>query len=228
MTNAVKNCPLCGKEILAAAIKCKHCKGDLPTSASASSLQPATETRIIGKISKKANKITAENMSPGEITFFKIQGLSGDTLVVTSNKVLIVKTGLGAIAIGTLGSSVKTFALDMITGVDQKKGMMSGHIEFTVPGVAENKSGGFLNAAASENVFQYEKQYHDEIVQAVNRIRELSQQARQPKAAPAPAPAPQEQDDIPAQIRKLAELKAQEILTEEEFVEKKKELLSRM
>ena len=43
--------------------------------------------------------------------------------------------------------------------------------------------------------------------------------------APAPAPAA---DDIPTQIQKLASLKDAGILTEEEFTNKKAELLAKM
>ena len=38
----------------------------------------------------------------------------------------------------------------------------------------------------------------------------------------------QNQDDIPTQIKKLADLKSQGILTEEEFNKKKAELLAKM
>lgn len=41
-------------------------------------------------------------------------------------------------------------------------------------------------------------------------------------------PAPQQSEDIPAQIRKLGELRDAGILTEEEFAQKKAELLGRM
>ena len=62
--------------------------------------------------------------------------------------------------------------------------------------------------------------------QAERNIRAVDQAAQQVQQAPPPAAAPAEtMDDKLAQLERLAQLKAQGILTEEEFAKQKAELL---
>ena len=63
-----------------------------------------------------------------------------------------------------------------------------------------------------------------------NAEQQYAQQAAPPPqpvyAAPAPAPAPMDQDDKLAALERLGALKAQGILTEEEFAQQKAQILN--
>ena len=59
---------------------------------------------------------------------------------------------------------------------------------------------------------------------AVASSRSKKQQAAAAAAAPAPTPAPSTDDSV-EQLKKLAELRDQGILTEDEFTAKKKQIL---
>ena len=72
-------------------------------------------------------------------------------------------------------------------------------------------------------MIQLEKALFDEVQKFSARIRELASSARRPGPPSAP-PSP----DIPDQIRKLAKLKDDGIISSEEFEAKKTELLGKL
>ena len=65
---------------------------------------------------------------------------------------------------------------------------------------------------------QEQQQYEDQQYQ--------QQQYAQPQYAPPPAPAPAAETDVVSQLKALADLKAQGILTEEEFAAQKAKVLA--
>jgi hypothetical protein len=84
-----------------------------------------------------------------------------------------------------------------------------------IAGTATATSNAVNRRAATKNVAAYE-----------NARQEYEQQAvQQPVQQPAPAPALQNQDDTLAQLERLGQLKAQGILTEEEFAAQKAKIL---
>ena len=74
-----------------------------------------------------------------------------------------------------------------------------------------------------DSVIQLEKALFDEVQKFSERIRELASSARRP-SPPSAAPSP----DIPDQIRKLAKLREDGIISSEEFEAKKTELLGKL
>jgi Short C-terminal domain/zinc-ribbon domain len=74
-----------------------------------------------------------------------------------------------------------------------------------------------------DSVIQLEKALFDEVQNFSARIRELASSARRP-SRPSASPSP----DIPDQIRKLAKLKDDGIISSEEFEAKKTELLGKL
>jgi hypothetical protein len=82
-------------------------------------------------------------------------------------------------------------------------------------------------ATEGKSQVQFARQFAAKVNQVSQQLAAKAAAQNQPIQAPpaaAPAPAP----DIPEQIRKLGELQQQGLLTEEEFVAKKTELLGRM
>jgi hypothetical protein len=104
------------------------------------------------------------------------------------------------------GYDLESFPLSKVSAMEMSYGMM-GH------SIAMNMSG-------HDAKMKWIKEGNPEGV--VNYIRD---NMGEKTVAPAPAPAA---DDIPTQIQKLASLKDAGILTEEEFTNKKAELLAKM
>jgi len=148
-----------------------------------------------------------------------------DLLEVFEDRVCITTKGLvGLINKGLKGT--KTIPFRSVTAIQFKKQTFftAGYIQFSLQGGVESK-GGVLSAVKDENTFVFtDNAQAEEIKRYVERrIKELQQPVVVVAAAPATVSA-----DIPSQIRKLAELRDAGILTEEEFLTKKAQLLERM
>ena len=154
-----------------------------------------------------------------------IKGSTGQ-LRIFEHKIDIIRDCWRARAIG-LGD--KTIFIKDITGVELKKpGILSdGFFTLTIPGSAGNEIiGGKRGKTTDENSIAFAKNYN-EFVKAKDLVTQLIEKAsldnQEVKVEPN-----QSSDDIPDQIKKLADLRDQGILTEEEFNSKKTDLLSKM
>ena len=147
--------------------------------------------------------------------------LGGNYLLVTDRKVVVIKAGMSVWATGGFGLKTKTFLYDHITSVDVSKGIFFGEIEIVTGGMVEKGSGGFFSGASKDSVIQFEKKYFEEVQRLAKKILELAQQSRESRSLPS-------SNDVLEQIRKLAELRDAGIITEEEFLEKKRRLLERI
>jgi hypothetical protein len=88
-----------------------------------------------------------------------------------------------------------------------------------VAGTATATANAVNRRQASKNVAAYDQAYQQQAAQ-----QPQPQYAPEPQyAAPAPAPAPE--DDVYTQLERLGALKAQGILTEEEFAAEKAKIL---
>jgi hypothetical protein len=83
----------------------------------------------------------------------------------------------------------------------------------TATAVSNRVSRRQANRWAGQEQQQYEHEYYEQ------------QQYAQPQYAPPPAPAPAAETDVVSQLKALADLKAQGILTEEEFAAQKAKVL---
>jgi hypothetical protein len=81
-----------------------------------------------------------------------------------------------------------------------------------IAGTATAASNAVNRRQADKNVAAYEQAYENQVPQ-------------QQYAAPAPAPAAPSETDTLAQLERLGQLKAQGILTEEEFAQQKAQIL---
>lgn len=131
-------------------------------------------------------------------------------------KITIRRHGLmNAVNVGL--TDEKDIYLNTITGIQVKKpGMTTGYIQFIARGSQDNK-GGVTGAVQDENTIIFNGKKNHEIAQNMKtRIEELIHQP-----IPSIAPPVSTADELV----KLASLKEQGILTEEEFQEQKKLLL---
>ena len=135
---------------------------------------------------------------------FKIKMLGHDS----ANNGIFLVTEKRAMLFGKklFGYDMESFPLSKVTAIEMSKGMWGKKIALKMSG----------NSAEMTTIFEGDPDA------LVKYIREHMGEMAAPASAPSPA------EDIPAQIQKLAALKDQGILTEEEFSAKKAELLAKM
>ncbi|HET7657052.1 MAG TPA: DUF4429 domain-containing protein [Bacillales bacterium] len=144
---------------------------------------------------------------------FEAKGFTGTVLVYPNKVVLKYKKLIGS------GKGEKEIRLKNISGVQLKKpGIINGYIQFSFSGSSDQKGRSTLSAAKDENtiVVNSKKQYA-EMVKAKELIEKY-----QDEMDSGSGHATLSQAD---ELKKYAELKEQGILSEEEFAEKKKQIL---
>jgi hypothetical protein len=146
---------------------------------------------------------TGETIQQSCYGVFKIKMLGHDS----ANNGIFLVTEKRAMLFGKklFGYDMESFPLSKVTAIEMSKGMWGKKITLKMSG-----------NSAEMTIFEGDSDA------LVNYIREHMGEMAAPASAPSPA------EDIPAQIQKLAALKDQGILTEEEFTAKKAELLAKM
>lgn len=150
---------------------------------------------------------------------FEFKSAGKYTVTVDEYGVAIQQKGLlNAMAVGITGT--KQLPFTSMTAVQFKPaGMLSGYIQFTVLGGNEAK-GGVFQAASDENTIMFTKKDQDE----ANRLKQLVEgkirEAHAGKVSPT-----QPLKSTPEQIREFKELLDMGAITQEEFDQKKSQLL---
>lgn len=151
-------------------------------------------------------------------TIFEMKGV-GEILVVYEDKVTITPKGvLGFMSKGLKGT--KTIPFASITGIQFREAgtFISGYIQFTIPGGNESK-GGVFDAASDENTFMFAEKKNNEMA---NNIKEYIESAvlklRTPHHHTQSA-------NLADELQKLAMLKEQGILSDDEFQSAKMKLI---
>ena len=180
------------------------------------------------KLHGRAQKLLEQGLGKGEPVLGRINGID-DTqcLVLTDQRAIIIKVGWRSGQ--TLGGKVTSFEYRNISSVEVRASIITGTFEISSGGMqgsersyySANKGDGAWHAP---NTIPISKQQQARFQQVATFIRERARLATQPVSQPVISTAP----DIPDQLRKLAELKAQGILTDAEFDAKKTELLARL
>jgi hypothetical protein len=121
---------------------------------------------------------------------------------------------------------VKTYALDQIISVDVQQHLMTTDMEIVTAGAIEQgwRDTGVKSRMENENILTWPNSEY-------SRVQQLAQTILDARAAFIHGQKPSVQpvaESITDQIGKLAELHKQGILSDEEFSEKKTELLKRM
>jgi hypothetical protein len=176
------------------------------------------------QLHKDANKSLNQNLSVNEKVKVIIRGLWDSALIGTECRCFVYKRGImGGV---TFGSKLTSWDYLNLNGVQIETGPMSGFVSLQGPGI-ESKDLSYWNTgntgpASSPFALSINKELFDQAREGVSVLRSLISSAQQPKVEIS-SPL-----SIPDQIRKLAELRDQGILTAEEFELKKKDLLARM
>lgn len=150
----------------------------------------------------------------------KVEGVYG-SIELIGNKIIIRRKGLmSKLAHGIKGD--KEILIRTISSIQFKEaGILNGYIQFSFSGGKEN-TGGILDAGKDENTLFFTKKQQpafeklksiiEEKIEALNNNNNT-----QTQQAPLV--------NVADEIKKLAELRDNGILTEEEFTAKKKQLL---
>lgn len=163
--------------------------------------------------------ITQEQAGPQPI--FAMKGVN-TAIAVFEDKVEITPKGvLGFLGRGLKGT--KTLPFHSISAIQFKEAgaITSGYLQFTLAGGNESR-GGLFAAANDENTFMFARDAtsNDEARKIKAYIEQRVQETRAPKQTAAPAAS-----NIADELKKLADLKAQGILTDEEFQTAKQRLI---
>ncbi len=150
--------------------------------------------------------------------FYELKGINGP-LELYEDKIIIRRKG--ALAKMTQGffKGDKTIYINQITGIQVKPGTLwtNGYIQITVPGGIESKKGLLDDATLDENTVAFTSKDNELVNQIKSKIEELMSQQRMGHIINQSSPADE--------IRKYKELLDDGVITQEEFEQKKKQLL---
>ncbi len=155
--------------------------------------------------------------SPKQKSVQKIIGPLGE-LEVFQDEITITASSLTGVLIRGL-KGTKTIPIHSISAIQFKRaGAMRGYIQFTIPGGLESK-GGMFDAVADENTFLFDEQNNAQVEVAKNYIESRMKEIRSPQPTNTVTPS------LGDELTKLAALKNQGLLTDEEFQAAKKRLI---
>ena len=133
----MKRCPFCAEEILAAALKCKHCGSMLdgvgPVFASAKDVVRAPIQELIERIPERLEKKLAALLEPGETVCIKLRGRFQEALVCTDRRLLVLKTGY--MTGHVFGTNVFQVAYRNVTSAQVNTHLITGYLEVSAGGV---------------------------------------------------------------------------------------------
>jgi len=185
-----------------------------------------------------------KNIVPPETMLACVGATNYEYLVLTDKRVILLKTEFAAMTSATdllvgltKGQAAKcnSFDFKFIKSIELISDSKGGKVSvLTEGGVAKtHEFSGVLGMAADlakltgDNVISFTSAAEPTLRRTVEVAKRLIDGKSQ-EALPAPSPVSSNRSDIPTQIAQLASLRDAGILTEEEFVSKKTELLKRM
>ena len=180
--------------------------------------------KLIEPLPDKLEQSLKEALQPDETIHIKIKGAFKEGLICTNKRVLILKTGF--MTGQTFGSNTFQSPYGNISGVEVKYGLASGYFELNTGGM-QNRPKNYWSSdkkddpAKAPNCISISGKERAKIFrEACNFITlQINKPVQNTQVIV---------EDIPSQIKKLADLQEAGILTEEEFKSKKTELLSKM
>jgi hypothetical protein len=139
------------------------------------------------------------------------------SIELKENKIILKRKGLmSKLAHGVTGN--KEILIKTISSIQFKEaGILNGYIQFSFSGGKEN-TGGIFDAAKDENTMFFTKKQQPAFEKLKSIIEEKIESLNDANNT-------QQTSLVADEIKKLAELRDQGILTEEEFTAKKKQLL---
>jgi hypothetical protein len=214
---------------------------DITPPSSSDSTQNSTKlniqaTKILGsKLSKAAEKEIANLLEPNEIPWLILNpfGATG-LLVALENRLAIIKTGAATsfMAGSFMGSRTATFYYTDITGIEFNSGMFTGVLEILTPSYDGSKNKDYWQGTFSSRNANSNDPYtlSNTLPVSKQEYREWSGEITELKKRIASSKSPQpvvvNNSSVAEEISKLAQLKTDGVLSEDEFAAAKARLLS--
>lgn len=175
------------------------------------------------KLKKKVKAAVTENLAPDEAIRVIVHGANGQAIVGSDTRAFVCKPGF--LAGATLGAEVTSWSYRNLLGVQVHKGMVSGAVVLQGPGQTGTKTsywgGKGDDPYKAPNAIPVAGDW--QTIQArVATLRQLIDAAHGSAVAPAPAPPASVADEL----RKLADLRTEGVLSEDEFAALKSKLLA--
>lgn len=149
---------------------------------------------------------------------FTMRGVQ-DLLEVFDDRVAITPKGvLGFLNKGIKGTKEIPFSSIIAVQFKEAGAMVSGYLQFTIPGGNESR-GGVFSATKDENTFMFAGKANNAPAKEIKDYIDAAVRLARTPAASGPA------ISLSAELQKVAELRAQGILSEEEFQAAKKRLI---
>jgi hypothetical protein len=168
------------------------------------------------KVDEKEEEIYSE-IKNEELILIKAKGIGGD-LELLNNKIRIKRKGGMAFLLHGLKGDKEVF-LNQISSIQLKKAgfLFNGYIQFAFLGGKEAK-GGLFQATSDENTIMFTKDNQQDFIEIKNAIEEQIFQFQN-----------QDKNDKTSlginDLKKLAKLRDEGIITEEDFQAKKRQIL---
>lgn len=213
---------------------------DPPSNANGFAIASGRPSRHCGGALRSAAARAVAELSRGDESPWLILNPAGATgsLVAFEDRLAIIKTGAftGFMAGSTFGGRQAVIYFSDITGIEFNGGLITGVLEVLTASYQGTANKDFWqgtlssrNANANDpftlsNTLPMTKSEYRDCQEHINELRHRISISKRPVAAPAITAAPA-QDSFADQIAKLAQLRANGLLSDEEFAEAKQKLM---
>jgi hypothetical protein len=189
-------------------------------------------------VPEKSRAIAEQLLRPDENVHVVIVGASGQAIVAADDRMLVIKRGFMAGA--TFGSKQLDFPYDQVSGIELHLGAMTGFIQITSPAFQANLPGSYWSKDKKHDPFKLpncipiNRASATKLQPMLGMIRERIARGHWTDGVGAPppeAPPPVAEQtnggavDLAGQLKQLAELREQGVLTDDEFTAAKQKLL---
>lgn len=178
------------------------------------------------KLKAKVLASLRENLAPDEQVAVVIRGSHGQAIIGTTSRAFVIKPGFMAGATG--GVENTSWSYRTLVGIQMHKGMMSGSVVIQAPGQVGTNTSYWKNdkddPSKAPNAIPVAAEW-EHVQQGVAKLRQLIDAAHAPAPAAEPTPAESAAPSKVSELAQLAELKEAGHLSEEEFVEAKRQIL---
>lgn len=174
---------------------------------------------LLENLGGRGEGLAKENVQESEI-LVKLKGSWGEGLILTNQKIYILKWGL--MAGNLIGGRCAAFSFGNITGLEIKKNLLTGTFEVLTPATQNAQKSywgrGSNDAVKSDNVITFQRNSFNRFSEAVKIGRDLINKYHSKSEETT-------QSNYLTELERLAVLKEKKIISEEEFQTKKKQIL---